>query len=132
MKYEFPVGKHRFTTEEFNKRKADYVAKYGYTINIPGFRDVVKFDTTPPPNEYELERYKAKDVLALGFHRYEKIAEHMQAKRESFLRMMGSPTPTWINNIGTTMTFLDDGLPFRRTLPRCRGKKGSSQMDVEG
>jgi len=99
---------HRFSTEEFNKRKAAYVAKYGYTINIPGFRDIVKFNTTPPPNEYELDRYKAKDVPALGFARYQAIAEHMVAKRESFLRMMSSPTPTWINNIGTTMTFLDD------------------------
>lgn len=108
MKFEFPVKLHRFTTEEFDRKKAEYVAKYGYTMNIPGFRDVVKLGIDKPPNEFELAKYKAKDVDALGAIRYEEIKHHMAKKKESFLRMMGSPSPTWINNIGTTMTLLDD------------------------
>jgi len=108
MKYDFPVKFHRFTTEEFDRKKAEYVAKYGYTMNIPGFRDIVKLGIDKPPNELELAQYKAKDVDALGGIRYQEIKDHMARKKESFLRMMGSPTPTWINNIGTTMTFLDD------------------------
>ena len=108
MKFEFPVKFHRFTTEEFDRKKAEYVAKYGYTMNIPGFRDIVKLGIDKPPSEFELDRYKHKDVKAIGAERYEQIKEHMAMKKESFLRMMGSPTPTWINNIGTTMTLLDD------------------------
>jgi len=108
MKFEFPVKLHRFTTAEFDRIKAEYVAKHGYTMHIPGFRDIVKIDIDRPPTEEELDRYKHKDVFALGAERYEQIKKHMAKKRESFLRMMGSPTPTWINNIGTTMTFLDN------------------------
>lgn len=107
-KFEFPVKLHRFSNEEFTTKKAEYNAKYGYTMHIPGFRDIVKFDTTPPPTEIELEQYKAKDVAALSQLRYNQIQKLMQAKKESFLRMMDSPNPTWLSNIGTSMTFLDD------------------------
>ena len=98
----------RYTTEEFDRKKAEYVAQYGYTMNIPGFRDIVKIGIDKPPTEYELDRYKAKDMTELSPKRFEEIKQHMNKKRESFLRMMGSPTPSWIQNIGTTMTFLDN------------------------
>lgn len=107
-KFEFPVKLHRFTNEEFTRKKAEYNSKYGYTMHIPGLSDIVKFDTTPSPTELELAQYKAKDVDALGQYRYDKIQKLMQAKKESFLRMMDSPNPTWLNNIGTSLTFLDD------------------------
>ncbi|GAH51092.1 unnamed protein product, partial [marine sediment metagenome] len=93
---------------EFTRKKAEYNAKYGYTMHIPGLSDIVKFDTTSPPTDDEVAKYKAKDVDALGGIRYEEIKNHMAKKKESFLRMMDSPTPTWIGNIGTSMTFLDD------------------------
>jgi len=107
-KFEFPVKLHRYTNEEFTAKKAAYNAKYGYTMHIPGLSDIVKFDTTSPPTETELAQYKAKDVDALGQYRYDKIQGIMAKKKESFIRMMDSPTPTWISNIGTTMTLLDD------------------------
>lgn len=108
MTFEFPISRHRFTTEEFNQKKADYVAKYGYTMYIPGFSDIFKLNIPKPPTEEETKLYLKKDVKALGAFRYEQIKEYKAEKKEAFLRMMGSPTPTWINNIGTSMTFLDD------------------------
>lgn len=108
MKYEFPVKRHRFTSEEFKQKKAEYNAKYGYTMHIPGFSDIVKIDLTTPPTEAEVKLYRKKDIAALGAFRYEEIRKLMAAKKASFLRMMGSPTPSWIENIGTTMNFLDD------------------------
>ncbi len=107
-KYGFPVKLHKFTNEEFTAKKAKYNAKYGYTMHIPGLSDIVTFDTHPPPTEIELAKYKAKDVGALGQYRYDQIQKLMKAKKESFLRMMDSPNPTWVSNIGTSMTFLDD------------------------
>lgn len=108
MKYEFPVKLHRYTNAEFNLKKAEYVAKYGYTMHIPGFTDIVKINIQRPPTEEEVKLYRKKDIEALGAARYAEIKKIMAAKKESFLRMMGSPTPTWIQNIGTTMTLLDD------------------------
>lgn len=108
MQFEFPVGPHRFTTDEFNRKRAAYAAKYGYTMHIPGFSDIFKLGFDYKPTEIEVELYRKKDVIALGWDKYHKIRRLMEKKKESFLRMMSSPTPTWINNIGTTMTFLDD------------------------
>jgi len=108
MKFEFPVKLPRYTTEQFDRIKAEYIAKYGYTMNIPGFFDIVKIGIDKPPTAEELHYYKRKDMTELSPIRYEEIKDHMAKKKESFLRMMGSPTPTWINNIGTTMTLLDN------------------------
>ena len=108
MQFEFPVGPHRFSTDEFNRKKAEYTAKHGYTMHIPGFSDIFKIGLDYKPTEREVELYRKKDIDALGFDKYDQIARIMKKKKESFLRMMSSPNPTWLNNIGTTMTFLDD------------------------
>lgn len=107
-KFEFPVKFHSFTTEEFDVIKAKHVAKYGYTVNIPGFRDIFKIGIDKAPTEKELSMYKSDKPGELGLHRWLEIKGIKQKKKESFLRMMGSPTPTWMANIGTAMTFLDD------------------------
>lgn len=108
MKFEFPVKFHRFTSAEFDRMKARHVAKHGYTMHIPGFSDIIKFNTKPPPTEQEIYDYKRKAWRTLGLERYREIQKHMAKKKESFMRMMDSPTPTWINNIGTSMTLMDD------------------------
>lgn len=107
-KFEFPVKFHRFTTDEFDRKKAEYNAKYGYTVNIPGFRDIIKIGTDKAPTEKELSQYRSDKPGELGLHRWLEIKGIKQKKKESFLRMMGSPSPTWMQNIGTAMTFLDD------------------------
>ncbi|MBA7603602.1 hypothetical protein ES703_10716 [subsurface metagenome] len=107
-KFEFPVKFHRFTTDEFDLKKAEYNAKYGYTVNIPGFRDIFKIGIDKPPTEKELSQYKSDKPGELGLHRWLEIKGIKQKKKESFLRMMSSPSPTWMQNIGTAMTFLDD------------------------
>lgn len=107
-RYQFPVKLHRFTTEEFTKRKAAHVAKYGYTVNIPGFSDIIKLGLDQPPTEEELSKYSSKDPGELSVKRWEYIKAYKLKKKESFMRMMASPSPNWMQNIGTAMTFLDD------------------------
>lgn len=107
-KYEFPVKLHRFTSKEFTAIKAKHIAKYGYTINIPGFSDIVKLGQDNPPTEEELSKYRSDKPGELGEKRWQEIKALKQRKKESFLRMMSSPSPTWMTNIGTAMTFLDD------------------------
>lgn len=108
MRYEFPVKRHRFSTEEFIEKKAKFNAKYGYQMYIPGFWDIVKIDLRNMPTEEETALYKAKKYDELGMARFMEISDIMQEKKDSFLRMMYSPNPTWVNNCGSTMTFLDD------------------------
>lgn len=107
-RYNFPVKLHRFTSEEFTKRKAAYVAKYGYTVNIPGFQDIIKLGLDQPPSEKELSQYSSKDPGDLSVHRWQEIKKYKAKKKESFMRMMSSPSSNWQNNVGTAMTLLDD------------------------
>jgi len=108
MKFEFPVKLPHMKSEEFDRKKAEYTAKYGYTMHIPGLTDIIKIDIGKSPTLDETRLYRNKDVKALGPDRYEQIRLIKARKKKAFLRMMDSPTPTWINNIGSTMTFLDD------------------------
>ena len=108
MDYQFPVKLHRFTTEEFDAQKAKYVAKYGYTIHIPGITDIVKLGRIPEPTKEELLAYRRVDHKGITQDRYDKIKELKTAKKASFLAMMSSPDPSWLKNIATQMTFLDD------------------------
>lgn len=107
-KYEFPVKLWRFTNEEFDKQKAKYIAKYGYSVNIPGFSDIIHLGLDQPPTEKELSQYSSKAPGELSVRRWEAIKRIKQKKKESFQRMMASPSPTWLSNIGSAMTFLDD------------------------
>lgn len=108
MEFKFPISLPRYTSDQFDRMKAEYIAKHGYTINIPGFWDIVKIGVDKPPTAEELSYYRAKDKISLAPERFEEIRNHMARKKEAFNRMMGSPTPTWVNNIGTSMTFLDN------------------------
>jgi len=107
-RYNFPVKWHRFSTEEFIQKKAEYNAKYGYSIYIPGFYDVVKMNLDIPPTQHELDMYSPREPGLLSPYRWQQIKEYKAKKKDAFLRMMASPTPTWARNIATTMTFLDD------------------------
>ena len=107
-RYGFPVKFHRFTTEEFDRKKADYTAKYGYSIQIPGFSDVFHLGLDQPPSDAELAKYHKDRPGELSVHRWEQIKAYKAKKKQSFLRMMSSPQSTWQQNIGTAMTFIDD------------------------
>lgn len=107
-KYNFPVKLWRFTTEEFDEQKAKYIAKYGYSVNIPGFSDIIHLGLDQPPTEKELSQYSSRAPGELSVQRWEAIKRIKLKKKQSFQRMMASPSPTWLSNIGSAMTFLDD------------------------
>jgi len=108
VKFDYPVKLHRWTSEEFKQKQAEYVAKHGYRITIPAYDDILHLTWNPEPTEEELKLYREKDKEALGPYRYNQIATTMAKKRQAFLNILGSPSPSWIHNFGTTMTFLDD------------------------
>lgn len=110
MTFEFqpPVSLPRFTKDEFLKQRRAYTAVHGYTINIPKFEDIVKFGFHDEPTELELHLYLKKDVKALGEIRYNEILAIMVKKRENFMRLLSSATPSIFNNASSILTTLDD------------------------
>lgn len=107
-KFQNPVQLPKFTGSDWEKKKADHISKYGYTINVPAFNDIFKFDLSTPPSKPELDLYKKKDIDALGKKRYDQIQKYQAKKRASYLRMIASPAPGWAQNIGSALNFIDD------------------------
>jgi len=107
-KFQNPVQLPKFTDDAWEKKKADHVSKYGYTINVPAFNDIFHTDITSPPSKPELDLYRKKDIDQLGKNRYDQIQKYQAKKRDSYLRMISSPSPGWAQNIGSALNFLDD------------------------
>ena len=107
-KFESPVQLPKFTDDDWEKKKADHISKYGYTINVPAFNDIFHTSLTTPPSKPELDLYKDKKIDQLGKKRYDQIQKYQAKKRDSYLRMISSPSPGWAQNIGSALNFLDD------------------------
>jgi len=106
--YESPITLPRFTTEEFEEKRAEYVAKHGYQVHFPQFNEIIKWHVIPEPDELEFKLYLRKDISNLGEKRYEDIKTLMNQKRAAYLRVLQSPAPAWIRNASSALTFLDD------------------------
>jgi len=108
FKFEFPVKLPRWTKEEFDRKRADYTAKHGYEIHVPGFSEIFHWRIPHEPTAPELAFYKARDKAALGEKRFVEINQLMIKKKERFLRLLSSPTPRIAMNAASMLTFLDD------------------------
>lgn len=98
----------KYTTEEFRRMKADYVAKYGYTITFPGLYDIIKLPIENPMTEQEVKDWKARRYSLFSESRLYEIRKMKKKRKDKFLAMLASPTPEIINNSGALMTAIDN------------------------
>jgi len=103
-----PFHRPRMTTAQFEKQKAAYVAKYGYTITIPGLSDIIKVGVEKPMSYQEELDYKNKKWDAFSLGRLDDIRNMKQKRKDRYLAMLGSPTPKIFRNAGSILTALDD------------------------
>jgi hypothetical protein len=98
------------------KMKAEYVAKYGYTMTVPGLSDIFHIGLETKMTKEEVGLWKARKYDAIPPGRREEIRK-MKAKRKAkFLAMLASPTPHIVNNAGSLMTSIDDAQDALGTL----------------
>lgn len=76
----------KYTKQDFDKLKTDYNAKYGTTVRIPQWDDVVHL----VPNAL-----KSKEQIK---------AE----KKEALVRILDSPAPEWARDYASVMTWIDN------------------------
>lgn len=129
-KYEFPIKLPRFDNEEMIRKKEEYVAKHGYYVDIPGWRDLIKLPTHDEPEQSEFDlwkerrrRYRSKkwyeekklpypgeppEDVPITSRRFDHITGIVEKKREQYKKVMGSPVPTWRRNITSVLCFFDD------------------------
>lgn len=116
-----PFHRPRLTTEEFAKRKADYVAKYGYTITVPGLSDIIKIPIEEPITQEEEYQYHRKNWAHFSEERLERIRKMKQKRKDRYLAMLASPTPEIAMNAGSFLTAIDDAQDALSTLS-CIGR----------
>jgi len=108
MAFSYPVKLPRFTTEQYEQMKAEYHAKHGYTIYVPGFSDIVHLRPEQKPTQEAVDLYYKGDIKALGAEGWDRMTEMLAKRRRRMERFLASPTPTWMRNVASVMTFLDD------------------------
>lgn len=106
--FESPVTLPRFTTEEFEQRRDDYIAKHGYQVHIPAFDEIIIWNVIKEPDAMELRLFKREDIATLGEKRYNDIFKLLNDKRARYERILSSPSPEWIRNASSALTFIDD------------------------
>jgi hypothetical protein len=98
----------KYTSEEFRKLKADYIAKYGYTITFPGLYDIIRIPIEKRMTEQEEYDWSRGFYGEFSEQRYYEIWAYKEKRRKKFLAMLASPAPEVINNVGSFMTAIDN------------------------
>jgi len=106
----------KITNEEHARQKADYVAKNGYTITIPGLSDIIKIRTEEPMTGLEHYWWKRKQWDKFSPVRLEECRKQKEKRKERYLQMLASPTPAVWQNAGSIMTAVDDAQDAISTL----------------
>jgi len=115
----------KFSTEEFNKRRDKYQSKYGNTVNIPGFSDVIHIVPKAKISAEERAAHLWATKRGLPSPLTPAQQETMVYKKFRFLKALASATPTWMKNYGALATVLDnveDGLVTVSILGRIAAK----------
>jgi hypothetical protein len=103
-----PFTLPKLTDDEFERKKAEYVAKYGYTVTCPGWEDIFHFKFPVVLTEEEEYLWSTGQKDKIPQYRREEIEEYKRKKRERYLQMLGSPTPRVVRALSSYATFLDD------------------------
>jgi len=103
-----PFHLPKMTTDEFTRMKAEYVAKYGYAVSVPGFEDIIHWKTFKPLTQDEEYLWKNRRYEEFAPKRLDEIRTEKNRKREKLLAMLASPSPRIAMNVASIMTALDD------------------------
>lgn len=111
-----PFHRPHMTTAEFEKTKAEYVAKYGYTITLPGLSDIIHLGFEKPMTAQEVKDWKNRNYDKFSASRLYDIRKMKQKRKEKYLAMLGSPTPHVVRSAGSILTSIDDAQDALSTL----------------
>lgn len=106
--YTAPFTIPKYTSEEFRRMKALYIAKNGYTITFPGLYDIIKIPIEKPMTEQEKYDWSHGFYGEFSEDRLYEIETYKKKRKDKFLAMLGSPTPEVVSNVGAFMTSIDN------------------------
>lgn len=106
----------RFSTDEFEIKKAAHNAEHGYTIYVPGFEDVIHLKYVPKLTEAEEIAWQKKDWSKFSSARLAQLADEKFRKKQAYQRMMDSPSPEILRARSSLMTSIDNAQDALGTL----------------
>lgn len=103
-----PFHAPKFTEKQFEKRKAAYVAKHGYKVTIPSWKDIIVLGKFKSLTEQEAADWKAKRFEAFPADRLADIRAERARKKKKYLDILADPSPKIARNAAAILTSLDD------------------------
>ena len=88
---ESPFKLPTFTTEQFETSRAKYQAKYGSTINIPGFEDIIHWKPRTKISNEEMAAHVLAQRRGLPSPLSDDQLQELATKKLRFLRMLQAP-----------------------------------------
>jgi len=111
-----PFHRPKLTTDEYETAQKEYVAKYGYTITVPALDDIIHLKPEIRMTDDEKFLWKNKQYDAIAPGRRIDIKAMKQRRKEKYLAMLGSPSPSIVKNAGSILTSVDDAQDALTTL----------------
>jgi hypothetical protein len=98
----------RFTTDEYEKKRTQYQAKYGTSVNIPGFEDIIHIIPKSKITVEEMAAHTWASRRKLPSPLTAPKLLLLAAKKYRFLKSLASPTPTWLRTYGAVASAMDN------------------------
>src|SRR5574337_1571121 len=114
--WKVPYSIPRFTDAALERMKAEYVAKHGYEVYLPGWEDVVHFSLEKPITSAEEVHWAAKDWSYFTEARLAELKSIKEKRRRQYLRFLGSPQPHILRNRGSLLVAIDNTQDTLSTL----------------
>lgn len=111
-----PFQLPKFTTEEFIAKRDAYTDQHGFEIHLPGFSDIIKLGREKKMTEQEQGWWTAGTFDYFPPGRLDEIYAMKEKRRKRYHRMLASPTPGFMLNMGSVMTSLDNAQDAISTL----------------
>lgn len=98
----------KMPTEEFERKRIAYQAKYGSRLNVPGFEDTIQISrrTPIPAQDYAAHKFATQRSLPSPLSKDQK--NELINRRQRYLRMLQSPQTEWQRGLGAVATSLDN------------------------
>lgn len=110
--YTAPFKLPEFTNEEYEKKKADYVAKHGYTVTVPRLGDIIHVRRDKPMTEKEKALWYSGQRNEIPERRLMTLYKQKERSKEKYKRMLSSPIPNWYANFASILTAWDNVQDF--------------------
>jgi len=107
-RWHLPFDIHEIVNEEFEKKKAEYNAQWGYAVEMPGWGDIFHYKLPLVMTSEETQLWKNKEYSSIPPARRAEIQEYKANKKIKFRRMLESPTPEVVRAFGSYSTMVDN------------------------